>query len=97
MLPKILAAWFLAWSIPAFTVMAADKLRAKKHLRRIPEKTLFAFAWIGGGLGSVIGMFLLRHKTKHTQFRRGLPAILAGQVLLLAAALVLTKKGLIPW
>ena len=97
MLPKILAAWLLAWSVPAFCAMAADKLRAKKRLRRIPEKTLFAFAWVGGGLGAVLGMVLFRHKTRHRRFRRGFPAIFIGQLLLLGAVTLLTEKGWIPW
>ena len=49
-------------------LMASDKKRAKKKLWRIPEKTLFLTALLGGSVGSIIGMQLFRHKTKHMCF-----------------------------
>ena len=52
---------------------------------RIPEATLFAIAIIGGSPGSIIGMFLFRHKTGHWYFRFGLPLILILQLALLVA------------
>ena len=52
---------------------------------RIPEATLFAIAIIGGSLGSIIGMFLFKHKTKHWYFKFGLPLILILQLAVLVA------------
>lgn len=70
-----------------FILMTADKLRAKKKLWRIPESTLLGSAIIGGSLGVMLGMNLMRHKTKHISFAIGVPAIFAVQVL--AAVLLL--------
>lgn len=50
--------------------------------RRIPEKTLFVAAAIGGSVGAMAGMWLLRHKTRHWYFVYGLPAILLLQLLI---------------
>jgi uncharacterized membrane protein YsdA (DUF1294 family) len=56
--------------------MGLDKYKARKRLWRIKESTLFLTSVIGGSLGSLLGMFLFRHKTKHTKFLIGMPVIL---------------------
>lgn len=61
-------------------IMGIDKLKAKKRAWRVPESTLFVIALIGGSLGTTIGMFLFRHKTRHWYFRYGMPAILIIQI-----------------
>ena len=66
----------------AFTVYGADKRRAKRDRRRVPEKTLFLLAIIGGSLGAFLGMRLFRHKTRHWYFVWGIPAIMALQIAL---------------
>lgn len=58
----------LIWNIAVMFLYAADKRRARKHKRRIPEKTLLLCAFLGGGVGALAGMLLFRHKTKHTRF-----------------------------
>ena len=62
--------------------MLIDKYKAKKKLWRIPEATLLTIAVLGGSIGSLIGMYTFRHKTKHLKFTLGIPAILIGQLLL---------------
>lgn len=66
----------------SFTVMGVDKHKARKRAWRIPESTLFVLALIGGSLGSIAGMHLLHHKTRHWYFLYGMPAILILQILL---------------
>lgn len=63
--------------------MYLDKYFAKNNMYRISEKNLFLIAIIGGSIGSIIGMYKFRHKTKHKQFIIGLPSILIFQILLL--------------
>ena len=79
--------YLLIVNAAAFALMLADKIKAKKNAWRIPEKALFFAAIIGGSIGSLLGMYLFRHKTKHFSFIFGLPLILAIQVL--AAVLIL--------
>lgn len=66
-----------------FTVMLLDKHKAKKNRWRIPEKTLFGIALVGGSVGCILGMYTARHKTKHKTFTIGMPAILIVQAVLL--------------
>ena len=68
--------------------MLIDKVKAKKNAWRIPEATLFLVAAIGGSVGSILGMYTFRHKTKHIQFIVGMPLILAAQIVI--AILILT-------
>lgn len=63
-----------------FLVMTADKLYAKKNMRRIPERTLLGVAVIGGSIGVWAGMYAVRHKTKHMKFVIGIPLILLCQL-----------------
>lgn len=51
-----------------FFLYGIDKRRARSGRRRIPERTLFLFAFLGGAAGALVGMRLFHHKTKHTYF-----------------------------
>lgn len=74
--------WLGTVSLAAFAVMGADKFLARKNKRRVSEGTLFLLALIGGSTGSLLGMFIFRHKTKHKSFLIGIPAILILQLAL---------------
>ncbi len=69
-------------------LMGYDKHQAKKGGFRISEATLFAVAILGGSIGSILGMYLFRHKTRHWYFVVGMPFIL----LLQAAAAMLVMQ-----
>ena len=63
--------WFvylIAMSLIAYILYAADKRRAKRDAWRIRERTLLLFGFLGGAIGALAAMEMLRHKTKHTQF-----------------------------
>jgi uncharacterized membrane protein YsdA (DUF1294 family) len=70
-----LLAWLAAWSIPALILMGVDKSRAIRHRWRIPERTFFALAVLGGAIGIIVGMLVFRHKTNHRSFTVGVPLI----------------------
>ncbi|MBO5340701.1 MAG: DUF1294 domain-containing protein [Oscillospiraceae bacterium] len=75
-----LAVWLLSVNLAAFALMGADKYRARRNMWRIPEKTLFLPAFLGGTPGAILGMRLFRHKTRHRKFRYGLPSLLTVQL-----------------
>jgi len=77
--------YLLAVNLAAFLVFGWDKLMAKLEKRRIPERTLFLLAGVGGSVGAWLGMQIFRHKTKHTSFVVGIPAILVLQMAAAAA------------
>ena len=79
--------WFIIYlasiNILGFFAMGVDKERAQKKRWRIPEKTLFAIAILGGGLGTWLGMYMFRHKTKHDYFVKVISVVMMIQVALL--------------
>lgn len=79
---KVVVAYLITVNIVAFSLMGIDKYKAKKKQWRIPERTLFLSAAVGGSIGAMYGMHLFRHKTKHKSFLFGMPAILALQLLI---------------
>lgn len=87
-LMKVLYIYLIVINAAAFLLMLIDKVKAKKNLWRIPEATLFLVAAIGGSIGSLLGMYAFRHKTKHIKFIVGMPLILAAHIVI--AILILT-------
>lgn len=63
-------------SFVLFAMMGIDKTLAKRGAWRIPERTLFLIAVLGGALGGIIGMYFFRHKTRHASFKAGFPVLL---------------------
>ena len=62
--------------------MALDKYKAQKGYWRIPEGTLIMITVLGGGFGTIFGMYKFRHKTKKVKFTVGLPTILISEIAL---------------
>lgn len=81
----ILICYLILVNLVAFFLMGIDKKKARTGAWRIPEKTLFLSAILGGSIGAIAGMQLFRHKTKHRSFVFGMPAILIVQIVLAAA------------
>ena len=82
MLLKILLVYLFIINAAGFLLMLTDKLKAKKNAWRVPEKVLFLVSLLGGSLGSLIGMYTFRHKTKHFSFVLGIPLIFAVQIII---------------
>ncbi|MCM1537560.1 MAG: DUF1294 domain-containing protein [bacterium] len=84
-----IAAYLLVMNVVGFFSMYLDKRKARKKLWRIPEATLFLIALIGGSIGSIAGMYVFRHKTRHWYFVYGLPVILLLQIAAVVALFML--------
>ena len=85
MKPEIITAFIIYLTVinlAGFFSMFIDKRRAIKNKWRISEQTLFIIAIVGGSIGSLLGMRIFRHKTKHIQFTFGIPAILIMQIII---------------
>lgn len=77
---KFILLYLLIINAAGFLFMLADKWRAKKNRWRIPEATLMTVAALGGSIGSLLGMYTVRHKTQHLKFTLGIPLILSVQI-----------------
>jgi len=81
---KYLLLYLLIINALGFLLMLIDKWKAKKNRWRIREATLMTVAALGGSVGSLLGMYTVRHKTKHLKFVLGIPVILVVQILVAA-------------
>ena len=72
---KNIIIYLIIINIIGFLAMYIDKQKAKKGRWRIPEKTLFIITALGGGIGTIAGMYIFRHKTQKIAFVVGFPAI----------------------
>ncbi|WP_255604585.1 MULTISPECIES: DUF1294 domain-containing protein [unclassified Clostridioides] len=79
---NLISIYFIIINIIGLSSMYIDKKKAIKNKWRIKETTLLAIAIIGGSIGSIIGMYSFRHKTKHIKFTLGIPFIILLQLLL---------------
>lgn len=79
---KNIAIYLVIINIIGFCLMFIDKKKAENGEWRIPEKTLFLATLLGGGIGTISGMYVFRHKTKKLKFTIGLPVILILEVVL---------------
>ncbi len=77
---KYFILYLLIINAASFLLMLIDKQKARKKQWRIPERTLFLSAILGGSIGALAGMYAFRHKTKHLSFTLGIPAILVAQI-----------------
>ena len=75
--------YLVVMTIVGLVIMKADKVKASKQKWRVKESTLFLISLLGGSLGTWLGMYLFRHKTKHWYFVVFMPLILIGHIALL--------------
>jgi len=80
---EILLAGLAAWNLIVFLVYTFDKSSAVKRQRRVPESTLIVLALAGGGPGALLGMYLIRHKTRHLKFKLVVPLACVAQLAIL--------------
>ena len=79
---KTILIYLIAINLIGFYMMWSDKRKAKWGKWRIPEQTLFIVTALGGGIGTIAGMYTFHHKTKKLKFTIGLPTILILEIIL---------------
>lgn len=77
-------AYLFALNFVTLVVYIVDKARAGSGGSRVPESTLLGLAMVGGAAGALLGMLLVRHKTRKWYFRFTVPVMLTAQVALIA-------------
>jgi len=79
---KNILSYLLMINLIGFLMMWSDKRKAKKGKWRIPEQTLFIVTALGGGIGTIAGMYTFRHKTQKLKFTIGLPVLVILEIAL---------------
>ena len=80
---KYLILYLIIINFISFLLVAIDKRKAIKNKYRISEKTFFIFSFIGGSLGTLLGMIQFHHKTKKLKFLIGIPILFLFNILVL--------------
>lgn len=80
---KYILLYFLIANFVGFFAMGIDKFKAQRGYWRIPEGTLIMITALGGGIGTLIGMYTFRHKTKKLKFTVGIPTILIAEIIII--------------
>ena len=89
---KLLVALLIAegvMSIITLFLYKLDKAKAKKGSWRISEATLLILPWLMGGIGGLLRVFSVRHKTKHWYFPLNNVVALIAQFSLIVSIYVL--------
>ncbi|PJA47233.1 DUF1294 domain-containing protein [Candidatus Uhrbacteria bacterium CG_4_9_14_3_um_filter_36_7] len=60
---------FIALNIASFLLFGFDKIQSISSDWRVPENILYFVTFLGGSIGSILGMFIFRHKTRKTRFQ----------------------------
>lgn len=79
--PKV-GLYLLVINLIGFFAMGIDKFKAQRGSWRISEKALFTITLLFGGVGTIAGMYVFRHKTKKLYFTIGFPVILITEIVL---------------
>jgi uncharacterized membrane protein YsdA (DUF1294 family) len=64
----LVAGWLALFGLLGFVLMGFDKHRARKAGWRIPERTFFTLALIGGAFGILLGSLAFHHKNRKGSF-----------------------------
>ena len=86
--PMNIAIYLVVINLIGLLAMLIDKKKAIKGSWRIPEKSLLIVALLGGSIGTMIGMYWFRHKTKKLRFIIGFPVILITEIVLITYLLL---------
>lgn len=84
---EIIIVCLAVWNVIVFVIYALDKYKAVRNQWRIPEKTLITLAFAAGGPGALLGMYVIRHKTRDPKFRILVPLAVVIQAVAIAMVL----------
>jgi len=73
--------WLFSVNLWSFIIYGYDKARAIAGRYRVPNKVLLLIAVLGGGVGSIIGIYTFRHKTLMDRFQYYIYFIMSIQAL----------------
>ncbi|MBQ6894513.1 MAG: DUF1294 domain-containing protein [Clostridia bacterium] len=77
----------LVWNVFVFVLYGLDKYKAKKSLRRTPEKYLLLSSFLLGAPAAIFAIVIFNHKTSKMKFRILIPLFVVINILILYAIL----------
>ena len=80
--------YLIVINVIGFLIMLIDKKKAENNSWRIKEKTIFIVTLLGGGIGTISGMYTFRHKTRKMYFVIGLTLIVIVEIFTIIATVL---------
>jgi len=77
---EFLLGYLIVMQLVAIFLTVRDKRSAKRNRWRVKESTLLLVSVLGGSVGMLFTMNMIRHKTQRKKFMIGIPAIIVLQV-----------------
>jgi uncharacterized membrane protein YsdA (DUF1294 family) len=59
----------ISLNVSTFLVMLIDKIQATQAGRRLSERSLYLMTFLGGSVGMICAMYVLRHKSRKWSFQ----------------------------
>ena len=87
--------WFLLINMLTLVMYGADKMAARKGMRRVPEATLLVFGVTGGWPGAIVGQQLFRHKTQKQPFKTYFIISVIVSIVAMVAIYMLLTRGMV--
>lgn len=78
----VVLGYILLMNIWAFALYRIDKKHARQRKTRVSEKKILRVCIFGGAGGGLLGMVMLRHKTKHKKFSVSIPVLFVIQLII---------------
>lgn len=78
-----MSTYLIIVNILSLLLMKIDKTKAIKRKERIPEIVLITISFLGGSIGSIIGMYLFHHKTQKLKFQILIPVSLVLTIIII--------------
>lgn len=80
---KIVLLYLICINILTLSLFGVDKFLAIKNKRRVSEKDLLTFSFVGGAIGGLLGILIFNHKISKGSFLWKFALILISQAFLI--------------
>lgn len=74
---------FIESNAAAFLLFGFDKISSQLRRQRIPEYVLYLATFLGGSIGALLAMNVLRHKTRKTSFQLAVAVLILLQIVII--------------
>lgn len=72
--------FLMGWNVATFLLYGFDKWQAGGKRLRVPEMLFYTVMFLGGSVGTLLGMQVFHHKTRKTSFQLVVALLLLIQV-----------------
>lgn len=91
--PIIIVLYYILLNLWTYNAFRRDKEKARRNDWRTSEFDLLLPAFLGGGLGALLGMRVFHHKTLKWKFRILVPLFIILHIFIISILLIMRTKA----